>query len=171
MTRAEFENKILPVNRNLYRFAFRLLSSREEAEDAVQEVFVKLWKMRDRLLEYRSTEALAMTMTRNHCLDILRKRGRIYTEDLSNSDVDIASGNPEQIFEKGEMYQIVIKIIEDLPEKFRSVIQLKDIDGYDYEEISEKLKISVSNLRVNLSRGRKMVREQLKTINYETVRS
>ena len=171
MTRAEFENKILPVNRNLYRFAFRLLSSREEAEDAVQEVFVKLWKMRDRLLEYRSTEALAMTMTRNHCLDILRKRGRIYSEDLSNSDVDIASVNPEQIFEKGEMYQIVIKIIEDLPEKFRSVIQLKDIDGYDYEEISEKLKISVSNLRVNLSRGRKMVREQLKTINYEPVRS
>ncbi|TFH38730.1 MAG: RNA polymerase subunit sigma-24, partial [Bacteroidia bacterium] len=61
MTRGEFEREILPLSQNLYRFAFRLLLSREEAEDAVQEVFVKLWKMRSRLSEYRSTEALAMT--------------------------------------------------------------------------------------------------------------
>lgn len=166
MTRGEFENTILPVSRNLYRFAFRFLSSREEAEDAVQEVFVKLWKMRDRLHEYRNTEALAMTMTRNHCLDRLRKREREQSTRMPVAETRTSDASPEQLYEKRETYKTIIEVINSLPEQFRTVLQMRDIDGYDYEEIAEQLSLNVSTLRVNLSRGRKLVREQLIKLNY-----
>lgn len=172
MTRAEFENDILPLSQNLYRFAFRFLLSQEEAEDAVQEVFVKLWNMRQKLPGYRSVEALAMTVTRNYCLDQLRKRGREIKEgDSPAVDTRTEEINPEQQLEKSETFEIITGIINNLPEQFRIVVQLRDIDGYEYDEIAERLKINVNTLRVNLSRGRKMIREQLVKINYEKFRT
>lgn len=171
MTKSEFEEKVLPVNLTLYRLAFRFLQSKEEAEDAVQEVFVKLWKMRDRLAEYRSLEALAITMTRNQCLDLLRKRKRELKAEEPVADTRIADDNPEQLYEKNEAYHTIIGLINNLPDQFRMVMQLRDIDGYEYEEIAEKLGVNISTLRVNLSRGRKMVREQLTRKSYEPVRN
>lgn len=171
MTRGEFEREILPVSQNLYRFAFRLLLSREEAEDAVQEVFVKLWKMRSRLSEYRSTEALAMTMTRNFCLDRLKRTKREVRRDVPVVDTRTTGTNPEQLFEKNETYHIIIEFINNLPEQYRTVVQLRDIDGYEYEEIAERLSININTLRVNLSRGRKMIREYLDKIGYGKFRT
>ena len=171
MTRGEFENKILPVSQNLYRFAYRLLSSREEAEDAVQEVFVKLWNMRHKLSEYRSTEALAMTMTRNHCLDMLRRKSREITVDREAPDHGDNGVNPEQIFEKEETYNRVLAIVNTLPEQYRIAVLMRDVDGMEYEDIAKDLGVNVNTLRVNLSRGRKMVKEQLMKLNYEPARS
>jgi RNA polymerase sigma factor (sigma-70 family) len=169
MTRKEFEIDILPLSRTLYRFAFRFLSSREEAEDAVQEIFLKLWKMRDKLSEYNNIRAFTMTMTRNHCLDRLRKKKMEFFDDTRTDDIRTSDMNLEDRIENMEKFRIVMDIINDIPENYRSVIQLRDVDGYEYEEIAEKLKIDVSNLRVILSRARKMVREQLKKKNYEMV--
>lgn len=170
MTRGDFERDILPVSRNLYRFAFRLLSSREEAEDAVQEVFIKLWRMKERLIQYKSVDALAMTITRNHCLDILRKRGREFNEDTRPIDSRASLHDPHEEAEKKESVKTVMKIIETLPENFRRAILMRDVDGYDYNEISEILEININTLRVNLSRARKIIRNKLIEFEYEPAR-
>jgi len=167
MTRKEFETEILILSDNLYRFAFRFLSNKEEAEDAVQEVFLKLWKIKDKLEGYSNIRAFIMTMTRNHCLDRLRKK-RTETFDDARTEYTGTSDMNENM-ENKESFIIITEIIDSLPDNYRSVIQLHDISGYDYTEISEKLKIDISNLRVMLSRARKMVREELKKRRYELV--
>jgi len=169
MTRKEFETDILPLSRTLYRFAFRFLSSKEEAEDAVQEVFLKLWKMRDKLPEYNNIRAFTMTMTRNHCLDRLRKKKMEFIDDTRTDDTRTSDMNIDDRIENMEAFRVVMEIINNMPENYRSVIQLRDVDGYEYGEIAERLKIDINNLRVILSRARKMVREKLKKKNYEMV--
>ncbi len=169
MTRKEFETDIIPLSRTLYRFAFRFLSNKEEAEDAVQEIFLKLWKMRDKLTEYNNIQAFTMTVTRNHCLDRLRKKKTEFMDDTKTDDTRASGMNFEEEIENMEKFRIITGIINTLPENYRSVIQLRDIDGYEYEEIAEKLNIDISNLRVILSRARKMVRLEIKKKNYELV--
>lgn len=171
MGRKEFENKVLPLGRTLYRFAFRYLANSEDAEDAVQEVCVKLWNMRDKLEEYRSLEAFAITVTRNHCLDRIRKQGREIPEDTRPVDTRASDMNPVEEMENRESYNNVLKIVKDLPDKYRSVIQLRDIEGLEYDEIQKHLGENLNTIRVNLSRARKMVREKLKSIYYEPART
>ena len=74
MTRPEFNQLIQQLTRKLYGFAFRILRSREEAEDVVQEIFIRLWKMGNKLDEFKSPEALATTMTKNYCIDMIKKK-------------------------------------------------------------------------------------------------
>ncbi|MDT8400931.1 MAG: sigma-70 family RNA polymerase sigma factor [Bacteroidales bacterium] len=169
MTRKEFETDIIPLSSTLYRYAFRFLSSKEGAEDAVQEVFLKLWKKRDKLSGYNSVQAFAMTVTRNHCLDSLRKKKMEFFDDTGKDEARASDMNLEKSLENSEKFRIISGIIDTLPENYRTVIQLRDIEGYEYEELSEKLKMDINNLRVILSRARKMVREEIKKKNYELV--
>ena len=169
MTRKEFETDIVPLSSTLYRYAFRFLSSREEAEDAVQEIFLKIWKMRDKISEFKNLQAFMMTMTRNHCLDRLKKKRMEYIDDKANSDAATPAAGFEKNMEDSENFRIITGIIASLPDNYRCVIQLHDIEGYGYEEMAEKLDIDIKNLRVILSRARKMVREELKKKNYELV--
>ena len=74
MKSSEFKLLVMPYSSRLYRMAFRLMNSREEAEDIVQEVYIKLWGMRNELKNYNSIEALAIRITRNLCLDHLRRK-------------------------------------------------------------------------------------------------
>jgi len=171
MDRAEFENTILPFSRKLYRFAFRFLNNSEEAEDAVQEVCIKLWNMRSGLNKYRSVEAFAMTMTRNHCLDRLRKKGREIFEDTRPIDTRTTGIDPQEEIETKESYRNILKIVENLPEKYRSVLEMRDLEGYEYDEIEKRLGLNINTIRVNLSRARKMVRDELNKINYEPART
>lgn len=171
MDRVKFENTILPLSRKLYRFAFRFLNNTEEAEDAVQEVCIKLWNKRSELNKYRSVEAFAMTMTRNHCLDRLRRRGREIFEDTRPIDTRTTGLDPQKEIETKESYRNVVRIIEDLPEKYRMVIEMRDIEGCEYDEIEERLGLNINTIRVNLSRARKMVRDKLNKINYEPART
>lgn len=169
MTRKEFETDILPFSRTLYRYAFRFLSNREEAEDAVQEVFLKLWTMRDKLSGYNNIQAFTLTVTRNHCLDRLRKKKMEYIDENGKEDTRASDMNLEKNLENTEKFRIVTEIINTLPENYRTVIKMRDVDGYDYEEMAKKMDIDINNLRVILSRARKMVREELKKKNYELV--
>lgn len=168
MTRKTFEELFLPVSRNLYLYAYRLLSDREEAEDAVQEVYAKLWGMRGELDRYRSKEALAVTVTRNYCLDLLRKKQRHIRHDYrAEKDTRPGDPDPQGIIERKEIYKNVIRAIDNLPGQYRIAVLMRDVDGLEIEEIAGELGINMSTLRVNLSRGRKMVRNQLTGTDYE----
>jgi len=171
MKSVEFIEKVLPVNGKLFRFAYRLLASREEAEDVVQETFMKLWNKRENLSEYKSIDAFAMVITKNLCLDSLKSKNR------SEVNVESPFNVPEIVtpYEKTELsdsVRNVNQIIDDLPEQQKMIIQLRDVEGYSYEEIADILKLNINAIRVNLSRARKKVRDTLtKKYDYELKRN
>jgi RNA polymerase sigma-70 factor (ECF subfamily) len=155
----EFKNKLIPVSPKLLRFAVRLLVNREDARDKVQDVFLKLWLMREKLETYRSLEALAMTMVKNACIDELRKRNTLFQySDSIEENID-ESGDGEQIFTEKEGYHSVVEMLVTLPEQQRAIIHLKDVEGYTTEEVMDILGISANAMRVNLSRARCKLRK------------
>ena len=165
MKQKEFLNTILPCKNILYRLAKRLLVSSDEAEDAVQEVFLKLWKGRDKIDNYRSPEAFAITMTKNYCLDRLKSKQASNLKIVHNNYKN--SENIERTIEGNEGVELVTKIMETLPEKQKMIMQLRDIEQFEFVEISQMLEINETAIRVALSRARKVVREQLiKQYNY-----
>jgi RNA polymerase sigma-70 factor (family 1) len=168
MTRTEFDNLIRQQSRKLYGFAFRILRNQEEAEDVVQEIFMRLWKMGDRLDEYRSIDALAVAMTRNYCIDHLRKQKHLYSGDFNAADFQTsAAPSPQEQLENNETAEILNKIIESLPEAYRIIIRLKEIEGASYEEIAEKTDQNINTLRVTLSRARKLIRDEYNKYQHE----
>jgi RNA polymerase sigma-70 factor (ECF subfamily) len=168
MTRSDFNILVHQLNRKLYGFAFRILSNQEEAEDAVQEVFIKLWKMEEKLDEYISVDALATTMIKNHCIDQIRKRKRSREEEYKKEDQNyITSVNPQDQMENRESAEIISSIISQLPEGSREIVQLREINDLSYEEIAEKTGQSINTLRVALSRARKLIRDEYIKYHYE----
>ncbi len=170
MSPDEFRNSVIPMGRKLYTFAFRFLNSREESEDVAQEVMTRLWEKRNELARYNSTEALAMTMTRNLCLDRLRRRKY---EGQEPEEVPEMSGNePLRDLENAEASEMIKAIIARLKEPYKSAIILRDVQGMTYEESSEITGLTINALRVHLSRARKMVREEMvKIYSYGSERS
>ncbi|HEX7493360.1 MAG TPA: RNA polymerase sigma factor [Bacteroidales bacterium] len=168
MTRADFNDLVRQLNRNLYGLAFRILRNQEEAEDAVQDVFIKLWNMGGKIDEYKSIGALAATMTKNTCIDLIRKKKHIVQEgyegmELSGQD----NSSPYELMASRESEDILYHIIDQLPEIYKEVIKLREIDGMTYEEIADKTKQNINTLRVTLSRARKMIREEFNKYQYE----
>ena len=149
------------MHKKLFSYSLRLLGNSEDAKDAVQEVFIKLWKRRETLEEYRSLEAFSMRVTRNLCLDKLKAKKPEYVEEKTLQMVRTSGSTPAELLERKETYGRIKEIISGLPENQRSVIHLRDIEGYEYKEMGEILNMDLNNIRVLLSRARKAVREAL----------
>ena len=160
MQQSEFIELISPFKDKLFRMAKRLLVSTEEAEDATQEVLMKLWYKNDQIGEYRNVEAFAMTMTKNYCLDRLKSKqaGNLKLVHSNYRDEQIA---PDRNLEVKDSLDWMGKIMQTLPEQQRMILQLRDIEQYEYEEIAEMLEMNPTAIRVALSRARKTVREAL----------
>jgi RNA polymerase sigma-70 factor (ECF subfamily) len=168
MTRAEFNDLVLKISRKLYGYAYRILKDQAGAEDAVQEVFIKLWKMSSRLGEYKSIEALASTITKNYCIDQLRKVKLLRnSNDSSVTLFQSSEPTPYEQMERSETASIIGLIIEKLPDTYREMIQMRDIDELSYEEIAIQTDQNINTLRINLSRARKLVRDEYKRYLYE----
>lgn len=167
MTVEEFKNKVLPVKNKLYRLAYRLMNSQADAEDVVQEVFLKLWSRKEKLNEYRSMEAFAMVMTKNLCFDKLKLKSR-NQQELNEDKIELNSENLETHLEMKNTVSKIHEIIQELPEQQKLVIQLRDIEQCDFDEIAEITDMNLNTIRVTLSRARKKVRDTLlKLQNYE----
>jgi RNA polymerase sigma-70 factor (ECF subfamily) len=161
MTRVDFNEFVQQLSRKLYGYAFRLLQNQEEAEDAVQEIFIKLWKMRDKLDEYDSIDALATTMTKNYCIDQLRKQKNYYRDEERKQEYrNLLSPTPHDRMEIMESGEIIRKIIDQLPDIYKVIITLRDIEGFSYEEIAEKTDQNINTLRVTISRARRQIRDE-----------
>tara|TARA_R110002072_G_scaffold23949_2_gene81928 strand:- start:33396 stop:33902 length:507 start_codon:yes stop_codon:yes gene_type:complete len=161
----EFIATVIPFKDKLYRLAKRILVSNDEAEDAVQEVYLKLWKGKKKLKDYRNPEAFAMTMTKNYCLDRLKSKQasnlKIVHNNFQNTD------NVERQVEANDGVSMVFKIMETLPEQQRIILQLRDVEQFEFSEIAEMFESNETAVRVSLSRARKTVREELiKKYNY-----
>jgi len=168
MTRAEFDNLVHTTSRKLYGYAYRILGDQEGSEDAVQEVFIKLWKMNYRLEEYESVEALAAKMIKNYCIDQIRRQKHVERDDKNPFAVyPDPEPSPHEKLEMDETSSLMRRIINNLPDIYREIIQLRDIEELSYEEIADKTGQNINTLRVSLSRARKLVRDEFKKYNNE----
>jgi len=166
MNQNEFVALIAPFKDKVFRLAKRLLVSTEEAEDATQEVLVKLWTRNESLGQYNSVEALAMTMTKNFCLDQLKSKRAGNLKIVHNNFTD-REPSLQQKVEDNDSLNWVEKIINQLPEQQKLIIQMRDIEQYEFEEIAKILEMNETAVRVALSRARKTIREFMtKTHHY-----
>ncbi len=166
MHQKEFIQLILPFKDKVFRLAKRLLISTEEAEDATQEVMVKLWNKNDMLQAYSSLEAFAMTTTKNYCLDQLKSK-RASNLQLVHSNYEDKQVGLSQRIEDADSLSWVEKILNSLPEQQKMIVQMRDVEQYEFEEIAKMLNMNETAVRVALSRARKTIRETMqKTHSY-----
>ena len=166
MNQIEFINHVKPFKDKIFRLAKRLLVSIEEAEDATQEVLVKLWNKNNVLNDFGSTEAYAMTITKNYCLDVLKSKRATNLQIVHNNYVENGASLQQKV-EDNDSWNWVEKWINDLPEQQKLIIQMRDVEQYEFEEIAKILEMSEATIRVALSRARKTIREKLtNTHNY-----
>lgn len=166
MNQSEFLKLVMPFKDKVFRFSKRLLVSTEEAEDATQELYLKLWRNREKISSYKNVEAFAMTMTKNYCFDRLKSK-QASNLSLVHSNYKENGTSLDKKTNLNDSVSIVHQLIAKLPEQQRMIIQLRDVEQYGYEEIGKMLDIKQTAVRVALSRARKIIREQLiKQHNY-----
>lgn len=169
MDAAEFKQQFLPYHHKLYRAAFRLTGNPQDAEDMVQEAYLKLWNKRNELAGVLNTEAYCVALVKNLCYDALR---RMQPDEDSQppdelnlpTDTNIA----REVEQRDEANQ-VRRLIGRLPEQQKRVILLRDVNDCSFEEIERATGLNAINIRVLLSRARKKIREQYnEIINHES---
>ena len=169
MNQSDFLKSVLPFKDKVFRLAKRLLVSTEEAEDATQELYFKLWRNKEKLAEYKNVEAFAMTMTKNYCFDRLKSK-QASNLTLVHSNYKEKETALEKKIEQQDSVSQVHLLIDKLPEQQKLVIQLRDIEQYDFEEIGKMLDLKPTAVRVALSRARKTIRQELiKQHNYGVI--
>ncbi|MCK9422592.1 MAG: RNA polymerase sigma factor [Bacteroidales bacterium] len=164
MNLQEFQTKVYPLKNKLFRFAKRLLDHTEEAEDVVQEVFIKLWKRRDLLDDYRNVEALAMVSVKNLCLDKIKTK-RFTVVNFEDHRGFLENLSDEQQPDHDDLISGIHRAIKMLPEQQQMIIHLRDIEGCAFEDIAEIVEMNENAIRVALSRARKRVREIIANMN------
>lgn len=161
MTAREFTELVMPLGDRLYRVAWYILEDKAEAEDAVQDLYVKLWNSRDTLDHVRNTDAYCITLLKNICIDRIRKASRMPSGELSENlqgsdDIGKAVAGREEL-------SGVMGAFEKLSEGQRKVLEMKVFEELDYEEMAERTGMSKLTLRVLLSQAR----SKLKKAYYE----
>lgn len=165
MSLEAFKSRVLPAKDKMYRFAQRLLKDDEEAKDIVQEAMIRVWNKRDEMHTYLNMEAWCMRIVRNLSLD--RIKSKQYNSDRLDTAYNLSAPevNPEQKTEIDNTMENIHNFIASLPDKQRQIMQLRDIEGFSYKEIGDILNLDANNVKVNLFRARKSVREDLLNIN------
>ena len=164
MNTEEFKSTFLPLGPLLYRIAFRMLGSGEDARDAVQELYVRLCRKGDRALRSGNPQGYCVRMMQNVCADILRRGGHNVLRMAA--DVTEVRGGPaleavDSSVEGREEAALVRKALTALPPKLREVVLLRDLEQMEMSEIEALTGMSQVNIRVTLSRGRKMLKEKI----------
>lgn len=161
MTEKEFIYTYMPLSDGLYRVAYYILESSDDAEDAVQDLYVKLWKSVGTLDTVYNPKAYCTTLLKNICLDRLRRASKTQHGDVPDS-IPSSSDIHGTISAKEDLSRTV-EAIARLPEKQRTVLKMKVMEDLSYEEIEQRTGMNYLTLRVLLSQARK----RIKTTYYE----
>ncbi len=161
MLAKEFKTLVLPLSNKLHRYALRLTQNDEEARDVVQDVFLKLWQKRATLDGVENIEAFAMRMTRNKCYDRHRANRTYALEEQQAGWQNESKSDLNEELDRSESALLIKKLIANLPELQQMIMQMRDIDQLTYDEIAEQTQLNLNAIRVNLSRARKKVRDEL----------
>jgi RNA polymerase sigma factor (sigma-70 family) len=163
MKNISFRNDVLPLKNQLYRLALRITLNTAEAEDIVQDTLIKVWNKRDDWESIDSIEAFCFTICRNLSIDRTKKMGN-NTESLDNMPLaePATSSTPyEQMLQKDRI-ELVKQLLDRLPEKQRSCMQLRDFEGKPYKEIAEVLGMTEEQVKVNIFRARQTIKQKFK---------
>ena len=171
MKKISFQADVLPLKNQLYRLALRITLSSVEAEDVVQETLIKVWNRRDDWEQLESIEAFCLTVCRHLALDKNRRK------DNQNESIDKlqdrdapdhnSHANPEEQAVQRDRVKLVRQLIDQLPEKQRSVMQLRDFEGKSYKEIANVMAITEEQVKVNIFRARQTIKRKYEqTENY-----
>ena len=159
-----FKQLLLPLYPRLQRVALRMLGNVEDAEDMVQEVYMKLWCRREELPDVQNMEAYCVALTKNMCIDRLRL-AEVDRVDVDGVPLSLAAADDvASRLERQDAVEQVKLIIETLPEKQQQVITLRDIRDCTFEEIEEQTGLTAVNVRALLSRARKTIRERFERL-------
>ncbi|MEC5157919.1 RNA polymerase sigma factor [Chryseobacterium sp. MP_3.2] len=163
MTHESFKNTVFCLKDEMYRFAKRFVISSDEAEDVVQDLMLKFWQKKEELVNFGNLKSYAMKSVKNECLN------RLKHEDVKSGFADFQMHRSELYqFETNNLKEQIIAFINELPEKQKAVIHLKDVEDFDVSEIAEMLEMEQNAVRVNLMRARQKVKEQiLKLMDFE----
>ena len=155
-----FQNDILPLKNELFRLALHITLNAADAEDVVQDTMLKVWKRRNDWEQIESIEAFCLTICRNLALDRLRHKDyQSQTLDMAADPVDAShTANPEQMAVQRDRVQLVRQLINRLPERQRSCMQLRDIEGKSYRDIATILGITEQQVKVTIFRARQAVK-------------
>ena len=167
MQASEFKQLFLPCHRKLFSVAYRLMSNTQAAEDMVQETFLKLWMQRDKIERVDNPEAYSITVLRRLFYDKMRT-GHLQEVDKDVGSLQVTSSqNISRQLEAADEYQRVRQLISHLPELQGRIMLMRDVEDRSFEEISIEIGLTEVNIRSILSRARKKIREQIKTMKYD----
>ncbi|QQV02903.1 MULTISPECIES: RNA polymerase sigma factor [Chryseobacterium] len=163
MTQETFRNTVFILSDEMFRFARRFVLSSDEAEDIVQDLMIKFWQKKDELQQFGNLKSYALKSVRNECLN------RLKHHDVKLGFADLQLHRSELYnMEVNNLKEQIVGFINQLPEKQKMVIHLKDVEEYEVSEISEILEMEENAVRVNLMRARQKVKEQItQLMSYE----
>lgn len=166
MRKISFRNDVLPLKNALYRLALRITLNRAEAEDIVQDTLIKIWDRRDSWDEIESIEAFSMTVCRNLSLD------RINRHDNRNASLDdekverpATTADPYEHTQQQDRIAMVRSLVDSLPEKQRTCLQLRDFEGKPYKDIARIMGITEEQVKVSIFRARQAIKQKFQQID------
>ena len=154
MTDAGFHTVWVPLQERFYRVAYYILEDRADALDAVQDLYVKLWKMRDSLDLVRNPGAFGALLVRNLCIDRIR---RLTPSEQLPIDLPGKEQPDEELIRK-ESLGTLLRAMDSLPDSQRNLMNLHVLQGKTYDEIAAETGLSPLNIRVQVSLARKKLK-------------
>ena len=166
-----FEQLVRRYDRNVFRIAQHITQNREDAEDVVQEAFLKAFQNLQNFHEQSKFYTWLVRIAVNEALMKLRRRrtGKLVSldEDVQTEEDSVPrevadwAPNPEQLYNQAELHDILQKTIQGLPASFRTVFVLRDVEGLSTEETAEALDLSIPAVKSRLLRARLQLRNRL----------
>ena len=160
MQEISFRNDILPLKDKLFRLALRITLDRAEAEDVVQDTMIRVWNKRDEWQQFESVEAYCLIVAKNLAIDRSQKKEAQNVELTPEMAEEADTSGPYDRLVNNERMKIIHRLIDELPEKQRLIMQLRDIEGESYKDIAKVLQLTEEQVKVNLFRARQKVKQR-----------
>ena len=160
MQEISFRNDILPLKDKLFRLALRITLDRAEAEDVVQDTMIRVWNKRDEWQQFESVEAYCLIVAKNLAIDRSQKKDAQNVELTPEMAEESDTSGPYDRLVNNERMKIIHRLIDELPEKQRLIMQLRDIEGESYKDIAKVLQLTEEQVKVNLFRARQKVKQR-----------
>lgn len=166
MKEIDFRYDLLPLKNKLFRLALRITMDTAEAEDVTEDTLIRLWEKRDALAAVDSVEAYALTVCRNLSLDRCRnsEKACLSLDSVPAEQADDRNRTPDEQLAQTDRMEWIGRLFAQLPEKQRSVMQLRDVEGRSYREIAQVMDMSEEQVKITLFRARQRIKK-----NYEKI--
>lgn len=157
------QDYLLAYKDKFYRFALRLVDNEFDAEDIMQELAIKIWELGEDFEKIENKDAWCMTVTRNMALDKIRSNHKRHHESMDNINLNLnETPGPDKEYESNDIMTRIRNLMKNMPETYKTVIQLREIEEMSYKEIADIMNTDIQNVKVYIFRARKQLQELIK---------